>query len=361
MLKMKNTKTRSITVLLCSLALMLVMYNCKKKDEPLPDKPNPVIEKELDDINLTPVTLTPPAPVESTDASVELSEKAGEVNAALGDIASTGVIPASVSDAAAEVSAALPAADLAVLGGVTPAMMDAVKGGGEIPADVKAALDKAAANPAVQAYLPKFTLPTVGGVTINGRIAATNGVTGDEAVSIGAEGHIEAIQEASDVCIAAAEAIFQAKKTQLDAGKSAKDAEIATAYNAAIAPLASQQTECTSGLTATYAAYRAAVDVQVNQALADLDAAQAILGDLYPILRALTNIQALGAYSGLNTLQAAEIAACAAKTTAATTNAQAARDKDLAASQAAYDTALAAATTVKAKLVESCHNQGGGN
>lgn len=358
MLKMKNTRKLSITMMLCLLVLSLVMYNCSKKDEPLPDKPDQGKVDDLNNIEIAPVTVTPPAAVATTEASVEVSAKATEVNGALGGIAASGTVPASVSEAAAAVSAAVPAADLATLSAVTPATIEAVKAGGAIPAEVKAALDKAAANPAVQAYLPKFTLPTVGGVTVTGRVAAS-GVSATTA-NAGISDAIEAIQEASDACIANADGVYNTKKAALDATKATNDAAATTAYNTAVSAIPAVGA-CTDPLTAKYAALRAAVDTQVNQALADVDAAQAVLGDLYPILKTLINIQALNAYAGLNTVQAAEITACTVASTQRLAAATAARDLNIAASQAAYATALAAANVARTALIQSCHNQGGGN
>ncbi len=359
MLKMKTRKPKSITILICALALMLVMYNCKKKDDPLPDKPDEEITKELDDIKVAPVTITPPAPVESTEANVETSAKAGELNSGLGSITDANSIPASVTTAATEVTAAISESELNTLSNVDAALINAVKEGGEIPAEVKAALDHAASNPALQEYLPTFTLPTVNGTAVTGRTATSpNLVTPQQ---LAANESIEAVQDASDVCVAAAESAYQAKKTELDASKSAKDAEITAAYNAAIAPLAAEEEACKAGIPAKFAAYRAAIDEQVASALANLERVKPFIGPLYPILKALINIQALNAYAGLNNLEAASLAACTAKTAAATTNAQAARDANLAASQAAYDAALASAAEVRAKLIASCHNQGGGN
>lgn len=359
MLKMKTTKTRSITMFLCALALMMVMYNCKDDDKPLPDKPDQGIVEEMEDIKIPEVPVTPPEEVETTEASVEPSAKATELNGALGDIASSGTVPASVSDASEEVGAAITPAELSILSSVTPEVIDAVKEGGEIPAEVKAALDKAASSPVVQAYLPQFTFPTVDGVAIEARVIAPQKSSTTSEATV--EDQIEAIQEASDVCVAAAEATFQAKKAELDASKSAKDAEIAAAYNTAVGSLAAQEAECKAAIPATFATYRTAIETQVTKALADLEAAKTILGPIYPILKALINIQALNAYSNLNALEAASLNACSARTAAATVNAQAARDANLAASKAAYDTTLAAAAEVRAKLIESCHNQGGGN
>lgn len=357
MLKMKNTRKLSITMMLCLLVLSLVMYNCSKKDEPLPDKPDQGKVDDLNKIEIAPVTITPPAAVATTEAAVETSAKATEVNDALAGIAASGTVPASVTEANAAVSAALTPAEIATLAAVTPATIDAVKAGGAIPADVKAALDKAAANPAVQAYLPKFTYPTVGGQTITGRVAAGATISNADVTTADA---IEAIQEASDACIAAANDVFNTKKTALDATKATNDAAVTAAYNTAVQAVPAVGA-CTEPLTAKYAALRSATDTQVNQANAAADAAQTVLGDSYPLVKALIMIQALNAYSGLNSLQAAETAACTAANTQRLAAATAARDANLAASQAAYATAIEAANVAKTALIQSCHNQGGGN
>jgi len=330
------------------LALMLVMYNCKKKEEPFPQVPNSELVNEINAIVAAPVTLVQPAAVTTTPATLAPSAKAAEVAGAMSSL-SSGTVPASVQTASTDIKAALSTNELGALTAVSPAMVSAIAAGGALPANLKAIVDKAAANPALQAYLPRITLPTVNGRTVSGRSGAPESIERTEGI------------EVEDACVLAAKAIFDAAKARLDATKTTKDAEVAAAFSAAIAPLVAEQTSCTSGLPATYNALRAGGQSQAAQALANLDAAQSVIpADLYATLRALINIQLLGFLSSVNTLQAADLKACGEKTTAKTTAATAARDANAAAVKASYEEALAKATAKRGELTQSCHNQGGG-
>ncbi len=160
-------KKSRIVNLVVVLALMLAMYNCKKKEEPFPLEPDTEVKKELDAIVVAPVTPTAPAPVTSTPATVTVSAPAAAV---AGDMAQlkSGTVPASVQTAATQVSAVVSPAEVTTLTGVTPATIAAVAAGGALPAELKTIVDKVAANPALAAYLPKLTFPAVNGVTVSG-------------------------------------------------------------------------------------------------------------------------------------------------------------------------------------------------
>lgn len=351
---MKKTK---FSVIVYALAMMLVMYNCKKKDA-FPTEPNKEDIENLNKVEVKPIVVDPPAPVVSTVATAEASAKATAVNGALDGIASSGTVPASVTTAAAEVSAALPKADVAVLAAVTPATIANISAGGTISPELKTIMDKVAANPAVQAYLPKFNLPTVGGKPISGRLAVTEKAETQPEVS--RVSGVEAVQ-VEDACLVAAEAEFQKVKAKLDASKTTEDGKVTTAYNAAIALIAPAEASCKAGVPTLFAGYKAGVQGQINDAVADLTAAKGVLGDdLFAILNALVNIQAIGAFTGINALEKASLAACTESARLSTENAQKARDANFAKSKAAYDAAIAEATTAKATVVQSCHNQGGG-
>jgi hypothetical protein len=340
-------KKSKYSVLMYVLALMLVMYNCKKKD-PFPTEPSGPGLEELNKVKVDPITPTAPAPVTAVPGSVAASTEAAAVNNALAGIATSGVIPASVTTTAAAVSAALPAADITALAAVTPTTIAAIAAGGAVPADLKAIMDKVAANPALQAYLPKITLPTVNGVTVTGRIGAVEAIEAIESVQV------------EDACLVSAEAKFQEKKAELDAAKATEEGKITTTYNTAIAPLAADETSCKASIPAAMNLYRAGIQAQIDKAFADLEAAKDKLGSLYPTIYALLSVQAIGAFSSLPALEAASVKACAAITTAKTAAAQAARNADLAKVTTSYNTAIAAANAAKGKLLESCHNQGGG-
>jgi hypothetical protein len=341
-------KKSKFSVLMYVLALMLVMYNCKKKEEPFPLEPYGPGLEELNAVKVDPVTPTPPAAVTTAPGTVAASPEASAVNDGLADIATTGVVPASVTNAAATVSAALPAADIETLAAVTPTTLAAIAAGGAVPAELQAIMDKVEANPALKAYLPKLTLPTVNGTSISGRIGAVQAIEAVESVQV------------EDACLLAAEAKFQAKKTELDASKATEEGKITTTYNNAIAPLAADEASCKASIPAFMALLRAGVKDQIDQAYLALDNAKGGLGSLYPVMLGMVNMQAIAAYKYLDSLEAASNKACTETKNAKTTAAQIARDADLAKVTTSYNTAIAAAQAAKGKLAESCHNQGGG-
>jgi hypothetical protein len=344
-------KKRSISWIVYTLALTLVMYNCKKKEEPFPTTPDTEVQKELEAITVAPVTITAPAPVTSTPATLTASAQA---TATANDMAQlkNGTVPASVQTASNEVKAVVSAAEINTLSSVNASTVAAVAAGGALPANLKTIMDKVTASPAMRAYLPTFTLPTVNGTPIPARSGVVEGTEGVE----GLEGI-----EVEDACVQAANTAFDGVKTKLDATKASETTKVTTAYSAVIAPLAADEAACKAGIPTKYAAFRTAGQAQATQALADLDAAQSsIPADLYPVLKAFINIQLLGFLSSVNTLEAAEVKACTAITTAKTAAAAAARDADLAKVNENYNTALAAAQAKRTELVQTCHNQGGG-
>jgi len=356
-------KKRTIKLAALSLMMTAMLFNCKDKDED-PTAPPTEITEALNAITLPAQTLDKPAEVKSTAASVEASAKATEVNGALGNIGSTGVVPASVATAASDVKAALSDSDINTLKSVNAETINAVKAGGDLSPELQAVIEKAMANPALAAYFPKFTFPTVNGVAVRGAkgkrvatdVTASNArTTGTDAVE-----KVEAIA-VDDACITAANSLFNTAKTRLDASKATEDAKVAAQYAADIAPIANQQTTCTDGLTATYAGYRATTEQTANAALAALNSAQAVLGAQYDLLVVLVNAQILQGYSTINELEAADKQACIAKAAAATTNAQAVRESNGAKVNQAYTAALAEATKLQGEAIRSCHNQGGGN
>ena len=343
---MKKSTLRVLT--LCML-LSAVMFNCKKDEDKFPTEPDTEKTEELKNLDVVKPTYDQPAAVEVKESSVEVSAKTAEVTSGLNELANGTVAP-SVSAAADEVSAALSASEIATLNSVSAETIAKVSAGGALPADLKAVMDKVANDPNLKAYLPTFTLPSVGGVQISGaRTGSDKSVDAVQAITV------------DDNCIAKAEAAFATSKAKLDATKATYIAEIAAAYTAYVAPLAAQETQCVASVAPKYAALRTAAAQIAATANAVLDAAQGLLGARYAILKALVNIQLLGYLSTLNTLQVADTAACAAKTTAYTNAAAAVRASNTAKVEAAYATALASATEIKAALIASCHNQGSGN
>lgn len=341
-------KKSTFSLFVFGLALTLLMYNCKKSD---PLEPDADLVEDLNKIEVAPVTIVAPTPVTSTPSSVTASAKTAEVANAIGSIATSGVVPASVKTSAAEVSGALSPTEVSAMATVTPATLAAVAGGGALPTDLKAVLDKAAANTALKAYLPSFTLPAVNGQAVNGRSGAS--VPETIAQTDGLDG-----LAVSDECIAKAEEALKTVIAKLDATKAGEMAKVEQAYQTVIAALAGNEATCTAGIPAKYTALRTAAQAIFDKTNTDLDAAQAVLGADYALLKALNSISYLGYLSTLNTLQSADVKACSSLTTAATAAAQAARTTNTAAVNAAYSKALGEANAAKAELLQSCHNQG---
>jgi len=356
-------KKRTIKLAMLSLMMTAMLFNCKDKDDKDPTKPDDAITKELDNLNVAVPTLQKAALPSVTPSSVEQSAKATEVNGALAGIAASGTVPASVSSAAADVKGALSPSEISTLSGVSSETINAVAAGGTLSPELKAVLDKVMANPALAAYLPKFNFPIVNGTTLRGARLSSDAASAARTSGSEATEQIEKVESVlvDDACTAAAEATFATAKTRLDGQRATAVAAVTAQYNADIAPIAAAQASCVSNAPTTAAGYRTLAQQAAASANASLDAAQATLGDIYPILKALVNIQLLGALSSINTLQAADSQACVAIANASTTNAQAAQTANLAAVTAAYTTALAQATKLKGDALLSCHNQGGGN
>jgi hypothetical protein len=342
-------KKRSIILLTYGVALMFLMYNCKKKDtDPL--KPNEELVEEINKIEIEKVTMVAPAPVVATEGSLEASAEAAEVANGLEELATSGVVPESLKAAAADISAALTPDEISAISPISPGVLASIEAGGAIPANLQEIMDKAAANPALSAYFPKVTYPTVAGVEIKAQ--RTSGVEAVEGVA----GVL-----VSDACLAEAEAAFQTVKTKLDAGRDSLLAVVATQYAADIALLAPAEEACNTAATTSAAASLAGAKIAHAGMITRVEAGKRFLSDqLYTFIKALVDISYLNYIASVNNLEAANKLACTAKTTTATTNAQAARDANAAASQAAYSKALAAAQVKKGELAQSCHNQGGG-
>lgn len=344
---MKVMKRKTISLLVYGLVLMLVMYNCKKKDDAEPTTPDTESLANLDKITMAPVVLEKAALVTSTEGKIELSAKATALNADLASIATTGVLPASAVTASAEITAALTPAEMTAMSSLPPSALTAIASGGALPADIKAIMAKAAASPTLSTYLPVVTYPTVGGKEVKGRIGGTVAPTSVEST----EGTL-----VTDECIAAAAAAYATKKAQLDAARVTALVPVATQYAADIAPIAGALTACNTPISAKYVAERASALTLYNTG----DALLQTLGASAIPMRISLLMQYLAVVQATYNSQAADIAACTAISAANTANAVAARDRNTAAVEASYATAIAAAKVAEAAVVASCHNQGSG-
>ncbi|GLU52707.1 hypothetical protein Dfri01_21680 [Dyadobacter frigoris] len=341
-------KKRTIKLAVLSLMMTAVLFNCKKDDSD-PTAPDTEITDKLKAITMPVITPEAPAAPVVTPASVSASAQATEVNGALGSIASSGTVPASVATAATAVSSALSASDVAAINSVSATTLASISDGGAVPADIKAVLDKVKANPTLAAYLPKFTFPTVAGVTVTARIAGTEAVE-----------KVEKVGAAIDECQAAAAAVFNPVKAALDASKTTQTNAVNAAYTAAVALIAPAQTACesSSSSAALYDGFRSTANTQAQSALTALAGAKAVLGAQYDLIVALTNVSLVDALDTINQLEKAGTKSCAAIAAAATANAATVKASNQAKVDAAYNTALSEANALNVQALATCHNQG---
>jgi hypothetical protein len=341
-------KKRSLVLLTYGLAISLALFNCKKdKEDEFPKTPNPQLVDNLNKIEVQQVTLTEPATVEVVAGSIETTAETMAFFTGVGSMGS-GEVPAIVTSVGEELTTTLTPADLAVVEGVTPEAIASIRSGGAVSPALQAVINKLAANPALAVYLPKLTLPKVGGVSI---------------ARIGSVEEVELTEEASaievdDACVQASNTAYEARLAVLTNQRDQQLAGATTAYNNAIGGLAADETSCKAGIPATYDAYRQSAQTQASQAMADLAAAESILGSNYPYLVALINLQLVAYLESINDLQKAAENACTATTAAKTAAAQAARDANNTAVNAAFTTARDLAQAARTQMAESCHNQG---
>ncbi|MFD2934165.1 hypothetical protein [Spirosoma flavum] len=345
-----KTAIPSIKLLFYGFCLATVLYNCKTKDV---DSLTPFTYtfKGLD-AKLPDVKTTTPAAVSVTAATVTSSTAAAAVTAGVAGITASGQVPASVQQATTNVAKAVsPDKATAISAEFTPGVIATLTSTGKLPASLKAEVDAIATNPALQAYLPVFTLPTVNGKAVGGRVAAP--------VTIEV---VHSIQDAgTDACKAAANAAFATAKAGLDAQRQTQSAPINAAYTQAVSTANGEVAGCQAPIPAKYSASIAAAQSTLGTALAALSSARSILGEeRYALLVVLSYVSFSQIVGGYVTLQTAETNACSLTKDAKITNAQTARDADLSQITSNYNSAVSTLTTALAQAVASCHNQGNG-
>ncbi len=347
-MKTINSRARLLAYGLC---LVAALYNCKTK-EVESVTPFTYTFKGLENVTLPEVKPTTPASVSVVAASVNSSTVAAAVSSGLSSVTTTGQVPASVQQAATDVSKAVSAEKAtALVAAFTPTVISNLASTGTLPANLKTEVAAIASNPALQAYLPTFTMPQVNGKTVGGRIGASD-VTVPVAI---------ANATTDDACTVAANTAYASAVATLDAAKQTQSAPINAQFTQTQTSIQADATACKSSKPATYDAYRAVALQQLNQGIATLSGAKAILGEsTYNLLSVLYYVAYSQAVTGINTLQSADTNTCDAVASAKLTNAQAARDADLRQINSNYTTAVASLQRARATAIASCHNQGNG-
>ncbi len=346
---MKNTK-RNLKLLAYSLCLAAAMYNCKKKDD---GSVTPVTYTfpGLENVKLPDVTPTAPAAVTTTPATFSIPAQAVAVSSSLQSIASTGKVPDAVQQAAADMSKAVSADQAASLSAkFTPDVINNIATTG-LPADLKTNVTAIAANPAVKAYLPTYTLPQVNGKAVGGRVNAVTTLAVAHSVTDAGE----------DACKKAANDAYNSLIPALDQTRQTQTATINTAYSQAEAAALAEVPSCQSGVPAKYSKLVSDAKANLDVTIANLTAARSVLGEVMfnqlTIWAYIAYSQTISTYA---TLQAAELNACTALKDAKIASAKAARDIDLNTVNTNYNTVLKNAQAARDKAIASCHNQGNG-
>ncbi|GAB3041972.1 hypothetical protein [Spirosoma pulveris] len=350
---MKTTQRYS-KLLMAGLLLASVMYNCKTKDVESVT-PFTYTFTKFNDIKLPTVTPTAPAAVTVTAATVTPSAAAAAVATGLSSLSATGTVPASVNAAAADVNKVISTTAAAQLSAsFTPDVINTFISTGVLPANLKAQLVALSSNPALKAYMSTFTLPTVNGKAVGGRVGNIGGVDVVATVSV-ANATLD-----DDACKEAAIKAFNTAQDALVAAKASQAAPVEKAYTDAQAAANAEAAPCKAGLPAKYAPLRAAAQESFNAGIATLDANKAVLGGAYDLLKLLYLAALSDANDIFTKLQAAEATACDSVSAAKLVNAKAARDKDINTINSNFNAAVASLTAALNKATAACHNQGNG-
>ena len=253
---------------MCGLGLVAVLYNCKTKDV---DSLTPFTYtfKGIDDVKLPPVSATTPAAVSVTQGSVAMTAQATAVSAGLANVAATGQVPATVT-AATDTWAKVvsPEKAAAISAAFTPSVINTLTTTGKMPDNLKADVDAIANDPAMKAYLPVITLPTVNGKPVGGRLA------GPVTVAV-----VTTTNDAgTDACKAAATAAFSTAKTNLDAQLATQKAAVTAVYDQAVVTANNEVAGCQGPVPAKYDALVATAKSQLDAALAALNGARVCTG-----------------------------------------------------------------------------------
>ncbi len=337
--------------LLYGVCLMAVLYNCKTKDV---DSLTPFTYtfKGIDNVKLPDAPATAPAAVSVTQGSVTVSAQAAAISAGLGTIAATGQVPATITAATNDWGKVVsPEKATAIMAAFTPDVLANLTATGKLPSSLKADVDAIANNPALKAYMPVLTLPTVNGKPVGGRLA------GPVTVAV-----VTTTNDAgTDACKAAAGAAFTTAKTNLDAQLATQKGTVTAAYDKVVVTANGEVVGCQSPVPAKFDALVAGAKAQFDATLAALNTARAVLGDKdYALLMVDAYVTYSRIIESYTTLEAAELTVCTQTKDAKIAAADAARNIDLNTVTNNYNTALAALTAARDKAIASCHNQGNG-
>ncbi len=351
---MKTAKS-NIRLLVYGFFLATAMYNCKTKDV---DSLTPFTYtfKAFENVTLPTVTATVPTAVSVTAATVTSSTAAVAVSSGLSGMSATGIVPASVKQAGVDMGKAISTTAAAQLtASFTPDVINTLVTTGVIPANLKAQLAALSSNPALKDYLLTFTLPTVDGKPVGGRVGAVVGI--DIVATVATA--MATLDD--DACKAVANSAYNTAVAILKTSQTAQLNAFNTSFATIQKSINDETAACKAGLPAKYTPLRAFAQQAFNAGIGSLDLNKAKLGnDLYNLLKLLYLSSLSDANDLFTLLQNAESTSCDAVGAKKLANATVANNKDLSAVNGNYNSAIATLNAALAKAVASCHNQGNG-
>ncbi|MFN4087205.1 MAG: hypothetical protein ACK4LB_14800 [Spirosomataceae bacterium] len=352
---MKNLRNASALWLL-ALGLSVAFQACKPKE---PEVIEPDVAA-LNNIQPPTVTQTQPQAVSSTVGVVAPSAAA---TASITALTTGAVTSPAAQQASANVQTALgTTSPTAVTSAFTPAIATSFAATGTLPAGLQAQMQALVSNPAMAAYLPTLTRPTVNGSPVSSSLP-TGDVIDSETI-FDAPVAFATAATANDACFAAAQAALDVVLARLDASRSQQEAVVNTAFTTRETAITASSAACTASVTQATTtrnteglAVLNATLTSVNslRAAGTITAAQADLFTVFAYAVFVGNLQASFA------LDTAEKARCARVRTLELAEATRVRTVDLANIASAFGTTRANATEEYRKAVAVCHNQGSGN
>jgi len=348
-----KTAIRKAKLLMYGLALALSLYNCQTKEvESL--TPFSYTFKEFSEVKLKDITPETPVAVVTKEATITASAEAADVNNGLNSIATVGMT-ASVKAAADNVKKVVSAEKTeALLANFTPDVIQNLLTTGTIAPALQTEMSAIANNPAMKAYLPKYTMPEVSGQPVSFRQSAP----ADQPIVVA---RVTASGPVFDACVAAAQTQYTKSLQTLDAAKAAQINTINTLYNQTLAVINSNEPDCSKGARKKYADLRNSLSKSFKNSMDAIDANKKELGTAnYNAIRLFylsTYVETLSIYLRLELV---ELSSCRLSKNAKIAATEAARAKSLAVINENYNDALATLNKTLAKAIASCHNQGGG-
>ena len=327
------------------LALSALVLDCQRVDVPLGTLVGSRMMKEVGAIEME--TLDPPgfSVIVPAPSSVALPAKAVQFEKDLRSLASGGSLPASVRQAADEMAAALSAAEIGVLADFNVAFNPS-PAENTLPADLRRAVERAAAHPALAAYLPTVTLPAVR------QVAAPATAPPLPALAL------KEFTQRANSCTKQADEAFVTAKSRLETQRKGYFDAFLSTYNERATAAAAAEAGCKTTTESKYAALR-----QAEHATASLNAAHLNSASLdkstQRLLKALVNFRFIESGLLLNLLEREDLKACTQARTSTTTAALVAQRKGESLADDAYVAAMRQVIGVVDRFTADCLNQQG--